>query len=172
MGTPEHIRRLRQHVGHDLLLLPTVAAFIRRRDGCVLVVRLRAENRWTLPGGLVELGEAPADAVIREIREECGVEIEPLSVLGVFGGDGFRRTYLNGDRIESFEILFECRIAGASVACADDEIAETAFKRPEELLDWLHPVTARSLCEAADCRRTLVKVAGVARLLGTTRSGE
>ena len=106
MAIPEHIRRLRRHVGHELLLVPSVTAFARRSDGGVLVVKLRQEELWTLPGGLLEPGEAPMDALVRETREESGLEVEPICVLGIFGGpDGFRRTYLNGDEIECVEFI-------------------------------------------------------------------
>ena len=166
MTVPEHIRLLREHAGHELILVSAVAAFVRRADGALLVVRQREETRWALPGGLVELGEAPADALVRETREECGVEVEPVSVLGVFGGPKFRRTYPNGDRIESFEIVFECRVLRDATALADGEIVQSDFRVPSELHDWMYPIPVETLCEAADQRRTLVQVAGMLRLLG------
>ena len=58
MSIPEHIRQLRLHIGHELLLVPSVTAFVRNLTGDVLVVRLSQEGRWTLPGGLLELGES------------------------------------------------------------------------------------------------------------------
>ena len=42
------------------------------------------EGQWSLPGGLVELGEELAAAAKREIKEETGLEVEPVRVLGVF----------------------------------------------------------------------------------------
>ena len=55
------------------------------RNGKVLVVRRArrpALNLYTLPGGVVEAGEALADAVVREVREETALEVEPLGLAG------------------------------------------------------------------------------------------
>jgi ADP-ribose pyrophosphatase YjhB (NUDIX family) len=63
--------------------LAVSAAIIR--DGKVLLVRRArkpALNLYSLPGGAVELGELLADAVVREVREETSIEIEPIAVAG------------------------------------------------------------------------------------------
>lgn len=57
------------------------------RDGEVLLVQRAAspsKNEWTLPGGLVKLGEEMRDAVERELREECGIEAEVGPAVDVF----------------------------------------------------------------------------------------
>ncbi len=56
-----------------------VAAIVFDDDGRVLVVergRPPGQGLWSVPGGRVELGEALADAVVREVREETGIDIE------------------------------------------------------------------------------------------------
>ena len=64
-------------------------------DGRVLLIRRGKEplrGRWLVPGGTVELGETLEQAVVREIREETGIEVVPREVLTVFDridrGDG------------------------------------------------------------------------------------
>jgi mutator protein MutT len=62
-----------------------VGAVVLNR-GRVLLVRRGgnpSSGRWSLPGGLVELGETTAEAVRREIREECGIDITVVGVAGV-----------------------------------------------------------------------------------------
>lgn len=106
------------------------------------------------------------DALIRETREESGFDVEPVSVLGVFGGpDGFRRTYSNGDQVECLDILFQCRIIGGVAESTDQEVIQASFQPPKQLHDWLYPVPAASLCEAADNRCTLAKMEGRTLLL-------
>jgi 8-oxo-dGTP diphosphatase len=55
------------------------------RDGRVLIVRrarMPANGLYTLPGGVVELGETLEQAVIREVREETALDIEPVDLIG------------------------------------------------------------------------------------------
>lgn len=64
-----------------------VGAIVVRQDGCVLLVqrgRPPRQGEWSLPGGLVELGETLADAVRREVREECAIEVEVGPLVGAF----------------------------------------------------------------------------------------
>src|SRR4051794_34493353 len=49
---------------------------IERADGSVLLVRQAYRNSWGIPGGLLQRGEAPADAARREVFEEVGLRIE------------------------------------------------------------------------------------------------
>ncbi|MBC8446424.1 MAG: NUDIX hydrolase [Chloroflexi bacterium] len=63
-----------------------VGGVVVRDDGCVLLVQRGQDpgkGRWGLPGGLVELGETLAEALRREVGEECGIEIEPGEVVGI-----------------------------------------------------------------------------------------
>lgn len=57
------------------------------RDGQVLLTRMSARTRiagrWTLPGGGIDHGEDPRDAVRREVYEETGLKVEPAEVLDV-----------------------------------------------------------------------------------------
>lgn len=63
-----------------------VGAVVTKQGQVLLVRRANDPNRgqWSIPGGTVELGETLAQAAIREVREECGIEIEPGEVLSTF----------------------------------------------------------------------------------------
>ena len=52
------------------------------RDGKVLLVREAVDGMWTLPGGWADIGDAPSEAVEREIREESGYEARAVKLLG------------------------------------------------------------------------------------------
>ena len=94
------------------------------RDGRVLIVRRArppAHGLYTLPGGGVELGETLEEAVIREIREETALEIDPVELIG------FRQAIVRdtAGRVERhFVILpFAARWIGGEIAL-NDELAE------------------------------------------------
>ena len=72
-----YFQQLRARIGHDLLLLPSVAAVIRNSDGRLLLQEKASGEGWSLPAGAIEPGESPAQAVRREVLEETGLTIEP-----------------------------------------------------------------------------------------------
>ena len=60
-------------------------AIIPDSQGRVLLCHRRDMDAWNLPGGGVEPGELPTEAVIREVREETGLQIEIRHLVGVYG---------------------------------------------------------------------------------------
>ena len=103
------------------------------RDGQVLIVRRArppAHGLYTLPGGGVELGETLEQAVIREVREETGLAIAPLALVG------FREAIARdaAGRVERhFVILpFAARGVGGEIALSE-ELAEAHWRVPDEI---------------------------------------
>jgi 8-oxo-dGTP diphosphatase len=103
------------------------------RGGRVLIVRRArppAHGLYTLPGGGVELGETLEQAVVREVREETALEIEPVALVG------FRQAIARDDagRIERhFVILpFAARYIGGEISL-NEELAEAHWCLPEEI---------------------------------------
>ena len=87
MAIPEHIARLRAAVGHDLILLPSVSVVPIDQAGRLLLVRHAGhQDGWAVLGGAIEIGESPAQAAVRETREEIGVEVRLVRLLDVLGG--------------------------------------------------------------------------------------
>ena len=73
---------------------------------------------WSLPGGALETGELLADAVRREVREETGLEIEPLGVLEIF--ERIMRDDRGAAEYHYVLIDYVCRITGGTLAPGDD----------------------------------------------------
>ncbi|MBV9181626.1 MAG: NUDIX hydrolase [Acidobacteria bacterium] len=109
-----------------------VGAIIVERGRVALVKRARAPLRgqWSIPGGMVELGETLAQAAEREVREETGLVVEAREMLGVFERiipDQNQRT-----RYHYVLIDFLCqRVSGRLRASAD--AAEVRWFNREEL---------------------------------------
>ncbi len=89
------------------------------RDEQVLLARWVAGDgtrRWTLPGGGMDHGEDPYDTVVREVLEETGYAVEPVTLLGV---DSVRRSYPRrlGARADfhGLRVVYEGRITGGSL---------------------------------------------------------
>lgn len=75
---------------------------IERDDGAILLVRQVYRRRWGLPGGLLERGESPADAVLREVDEEVGLAVEVVGEPAVVVDPRARRV----------DVVFRARPAG------------------------------------------------------------
>jgi 8-oxo-dGTP pyrophosphatase MutT (NUDIX family) len=133
MPVSPYLKNLREKIGNEILQIPSAAAIIRNDDGRILLVKSANSDFWGLPAGAIDLGETPAEAVIREVFEETGLKISPEKLVGVFGGERFRFTYSNGDEVEYFICVFECKIIGGNLKNQDGEIDEIKYFAVEEM---------------------------------------
>ena len=131
MPIPEYVRSIREKVGTDLLWLPGVAAVVVNDAGEVLLGRRADTGEWASIAGILEPGEHPAAAIVREIREEAGVEAQVLDLLSVRTDEPVR--YPNGDAAQYLTLLFLCRYVSGEAHVADDESLEIAWFRPDAL---------------------------------------
>jgi 8-oxo-dGTP pyrophosphatase MutT (NUDIX family) len=150
MPISEYMRSLREHIGQRLVLTPGVTAIVRDEEGRVLLQRRAEDGRWGLPGGAIEPGEAPAQALVREVFEETGLLVRPERLLGVFGGnERFHITYRNGDAVEYTIVTFECRVVGGTLSARDGESLELRYFPPEEVASLAAPEIHRCAIHAA-----------------------
>lgn len=109
---------------------PTATAVCVDGEGRVLLTKRAIEphlGAWDLPGGFVEEDEHPLEALRRELREETGLEIEPVEFLGVwmdrYGGESTAQTTLN--------LFWTARVVGGEPRAADDVSELRWFAAPE-----------------------------------------
>ena len=121
MTVPDHVRRLRDKVGNDLLVLPSVTVLPRDDAGRVLLVRHTYTGQWGLIGGAVEADEAPDVAARRETLEEAGVEVELSEPIAALGGPEFRLQYPNGDQVSYVSVVYDARVLAGDPAPDGDE---------------------------------------------------
>jgi len=115
-------------------------------EGRVLLIR-RAfaplKGHWSLPGGLVELGETLLDAVVREVAEETGLRVEALQLIELLD-----RIYYEDSQVRYHYVVADylCRVVGGALAASSDA-AEARWVDRSEWIDsnsyQLDPVAVR-----------------------------
>ena len=97
-----------------------VGALVLGHGAVLLVERAREPLKgwWSLPGGVVETGETLAEATRREVREETGLEVEPLAVVEVF--ERITRDASGAAEYHYVLVDYLCRAHGGKLAAGDD----------------------------------------------------
>lgn len=118
MATPDFILRLREKVGHERLWLIGVTAVVVKGDSVLLVER--ADNGKVTPvTGIVDPGEDPAVAAVREVAEEAGVGADPEALVWVRALAPM--TFANGDEAQFLDNVVRCRWTDGEPHPADGE---------------------------------------------------
>ncbi|WP_019636485.1 NUDIX domain-containing protein [Paenibacillus fonticola] len=127
MGMSDYYKNLREKLGNQLLFMPSVVGIIRNKQGEILFGRKHNEENWGLIAGAIEIGENPAQAMVREAFEETGLDVEPDRIIGVYGGEERRFTYDNGHQVEYLTIVFDCKIRGGQLNPFNEEMKDLKF---------------------------------------------
>ena len=142
----------REYPARPILAVGTIVV----RDGCVLLARrgkAPGQGKWSVPGGAVDVGESLEAAARREVREECGVEVELTDTLEVIQ----RVTRDDAQRVRFHYVIVDYLARWLSgEPRPSDQASEVRWFRPKEL-DTLD-MTAGT----ADVIRRMLRKAGVA----------
>ncbi len=99
-------------------LVVAVSAVVANERGEILLQKRTDNELWGLPGGAMDLGESVSQAVVREVREETGLEVQPTGLVGIYSDPGHAIAYANGEVRQEFSICFTARIVGGEVSVA------------------------------------------------------
>jgi len=126
-----------------------VGAIIVENGRVVLVKRGHAplQGEWSIPGGVLEVGEMLRGAAVREAREETGLIVEPGEILGVFD-----RVVLEADRVRYHYVLidFLCRRISGELRAGSDAEEVRWFTQDEIAGLQLAKDTAEVVCKGLD----------------------
>ena len=105
----DYIQQLRQFIGHRPILMLGAVTLVLNEQNHLLMMRRTDSGHWGIPGGAVELGEVIEEAAKRETREETNLEIDEMSLFGVFSGPELYYKYPNGDEVYNVSIVYLSR---------------------------------------------------------------
>ncbi|MFC9433991.1 NUDIX hydrolase [Nocardia sp. NPDC057030] len=129
-----------------------VSALVRDQRGRVLLIRRTDNGMYSIPGGGQELGETVAAAIVREVKEETGIDVVVTAILGVFSDPRHVIAYDNGEVRQEFSICFYANpIGGEPRPSSESDVVRWAA--PEELssLD-IHPSIMLRIVEGLNGR--------------------
>ena len=125
----DYIHELRKITGPRKLILNCAGAVITQEDK-ILFQRRTDNGQWGLIGGLVEMNETYEQAVLREVREETGLEIKLEHFLGIFHNHDM--VWSNGDAAHVISAMFTASIIRGEPRI-DEESYELRFFGRNEL---------------------------------------
>ena len=120
-------------------VVPAASAVVTDEDGRLLLAKRTDNDLWTIPGGTMEPGETIAETAVREVKEETGIDVEVVSLVGIYSNPQHVVEYSDGELRQQFSVCFECRRIGGEVATSD-ETSEVGYFSPDEIETMgIHP---------------------------------
>lgn len=113
----------------------SAAAVAVRDDGKVLAIQRRDNRHWEPPGGVVEPGETILECLVREVREETGLTVEPGPLTGVY----------QNTKLDVVALVFRCVVTGGEASTNDESLR----------ISWLAVDEVRSAMDEAYAIRVL-----------------
>ncbi|MEC5424745.1 NUDIX hydrolase [Virgibacillus sp. C22-A2] len=134
----DYVKDLRKLVGHRPLILPGSVVLILNENN-ELLLQLRTDGGWGLPDGIMELGESLEDTARREVKEETGLDIGGLKLLGVFSGNDYYLKVSNGDELYSVTAVYVTEEVKGTIEIDKQESLDVQYfnlnELPENLTD-------------------------------------
>jgi ADP-ribose pyrophosphatase YjhB (NUDIX family) len=120
-------------------IVVAVTAFVLDERSRVLMIRRTDSGRYAIPGGAQEIGETIGAAVVREVAEETGIDVEPTGIIGVYSDPEHVIAFADGEVRQEFSICFRARQIGGAPRTSN-ESSEVAWVSRDDLagLD-IHP---------------------------------
>jgi 8-oxo-dGTP pyrophosphatase MutT (NUDIX family) len=113
-------------------IVPSVTAIVENERGELLLVHKTDNDLWALPGGAMDLGEFMAETVVREVKEETGIDVAVTGVVGIYTNPNHVMAYDDGEVRQQCSICFTTRVLGGQLATSR-ETSEVEWIAPGRL---------------------------------------
>ncbi len=126
-------------------LVPACGVLAVSDRGEILLQRRRDTGQWALPMGKQEIGETVTECARRETKEETGVDVEIIGLLGIFSDPAHLAAYSDGEIRQEYEVTLLARPVGGTPG-ANDEASDARWVFPANLGDLdIHPTMRRQI---------------------------
>ncbi|WP_062996763.1 NUDIX hydrolase [Nocardia mikamii] len=112
-------------------LVPAASVVVVNNSGKILLQRRVDNGMWALPGGKMELGESLAECGIRETKEETGLDVEIVGIVGTYTNPAHVFAYDDGEVRQEFSICLLGKPVGGALAVSDESHEVSWFTADE-----------------------------------------
>ncbi|MCS7479063.1 NUDIX hydrolase [Umezawaea endophytica] len=103
-------------------IVVAVTAFVQDEHGQLLMIRRTDNDLYSIPGGAQDVGETIGHTVIREVKEETGIDVEPVDIIGIYSDPAHVIAYTDGEVRQQFSICFRARLIGGELRTSNESI--------------------------------------------------
>lgn len=131
-----YISDLRKLVGHSPIMATAASCIIYDKDKGILLEKRSDNGQWCIPGGAMELGEEPEEGLLREVKEETGLDISDPEFFKVKAN--IHMVYPNTDEVYYTDIVYiVTKYSGELLP--DSESTDLKWFKPDALPDNIMP---------------------------------
>ncbi len=113
-------------------IVPAASAIVRNAEGKILLERRSDNGRWGLPSGVMEIGERIGETIVREVKEETGLDIRVDYLVGIYTNPRHLIAFSDGEVRQQFSLCFACTLLGGEIQVSAESF-EVKFFSPEEI---------------------------------------
>jgi ADP-ribose pyrophosphatase YjhB (NUDIX family) len=136
-------------MGIDKITPGTAAVIWDTKRNSVLLHLRNDKPMWSLPGGPPDFGESFADCIIREVKEETGLDVEIVRLIGVYSEPKYWIfSYPDGNKAHAFAAAFECRVVSGELVPNMIDSLEVKWFPVDDLPNNLMPMHPKVI---SDC---------------------
>lgn len=130
------------------LHIVAAGGIVENAKGEILLVETRRDGQWVFPGGQVEVGENLIDGVIREVKEESGIDVTVSHLVGVFSNTATYEGH-SGVKIVPTKVMFDfvCKPVGGELMTSD-ETSDSRWVSRDEVLNMIEAPALRARYQA------------------------
>ena len=155
----DYISKLRQKIGNDKIIHPAARILVENDKGEFLFIYRADNGNLGLPSGGFEENETIEQCIIRETREETGIEVQSVQLIGITSAPESQSVvYGNGDQVQYFTIEFYSNDWTGEIQVSDPTEVKSAFFAPAERLQEL-PENERVIVDVLSDYRSTGQVA-------------
>jgi len=129
-----YLGQLRKLIGREKIIINAARAVIFDDNGSLLLIRRRDNRNWAMPAGAMELGESIWDCMVREVREESGLDVQAAELFAIWSDPAQTSIVTEfGDPYQLVVFVFQVQAWSGELVRETDETIDAGFFQMDAL---------------------------------------